>query len=230
MPYKIGEIDFRTKDDIGARCRAILKETPDNYIVDENHLRFLFELFKFHDEWDQKSIDGVKEITTQTTEHGTRCFALVKRDGKKIDISFPHSIKLIPTKRTKVLIPQGLLDYKSAARTAIKTQIFNFRDQVLSHQIKCPYTGVELNRDNCAIDHTPPLTFDRLLFDFTNEELISPLEIEVGSRNGVVAEFVNKSVEAAWQKYHQENAELRAVSKIGNLQLSKVPVPWEEVL
>jgi len=230
MPYNIGGVELRTKSDISDRCRSILRETPDNSVVSQNNSEFLFALFKYHDEWNHKSKGGIKEISTQTTEHGTRCFVLVKRDSSRTDISFPHSIKHIPTKRTKPLMPQGLLDYKSAARTAIKFQIYSFRDKALAQKVVCPYTGEALNRSNCAIDHTPPNTFDKILFEFSLNVLINPLEVEVASREGVIAEFTDKNIEAEWQKHHQTNATLRAISKIGNLQLSKVSVPWEEIL
>ena len=150
---------------------------------------------------------------------------LVKKDGSTIDISFHHSIKLIPTNRKKQ--PQYLVDYKAAARTAINYQVRDFRDQSLSQGLICPYTGVNLSRGNCAVDHIAPNTFDRLLFDFSVLNKVKPEKVDVGSKNGVVAEFVDKQFELDWQIYHQANATLRTISRISNLQLPKLMVPWE---
>ena len=96
MSYLIATESFPTKREISDRCRAILAVTPDGVNVGEKDVPFLFALFQFHDEWNQKAIGGVVNITTQTTPHGTRCFVLVKLSGEKVDISFPHAIRLIP--------------------------------------------------------------------------------------------------------------------------------------
>ena len=128
MPYVLVDEEFRTKQHVTDRCREIIAATPDGADVVSEHLPFLFALFQHHDEWPDKSAGGVVRITTQTTDHGTRCFALVRTDNSTIDISFPHSIKHIPTTRKRDLLPQGLLDYRNAARTAITDQVRDFRD------------------------------------------------------------------------------------------------------
>lgn len=230
MPYSIGGKEFKKKSDITSLCQVILAKTPDDTFVSKEYSEFLFELFRNHDEWGDKSKGGVRRIKAKMTSHGTRCFVLEKNLGDDIDISFPHSIKLIPTKRTAALTPQGLLDYKAAARTAVQTQIFGYRDKALKHAVECPYTGEVIDRTNCAIDHIPPNTFDQILFDFSVLELIDPLDVEVASKDGVVAEFVDKNITSAWQEYHRQYAKLRAISKTGNLQLSKVRVPWLDIL
>ncbi len=229
MTYHIGKIEFYTKSEITDKCRLILSEVSNGAYASDEQCEFLFDLFRYHDEWEEKSKGGIKGISTQTTAHGTRCFVLVRKDGSKIDISFPHSIKHIPTKKTQKLANQRLLDYKAAARTAIKAQIQAFRDNALSISVVCPYTGEPLNRGNCAIDHTPPDTFDKLLFQFSLSQKINPKTVEVGSRKGVIPEFVDKEIESSWQLYHQQNAKLRAISETGNLQLPKESVPWEQL-
>jgi hypothetical protein len=230
VSYLIGETEFRTKSEITDKCRSILSDNQDGIHISVDQCAFLFELFRFHDEWDIKTEQGVIGISTQTTEHGTRCFILVRKDGSNIDISFNRSIKMIPTGRTKNLLPQYLLDYKAAARTAIKPQICEFRDKSLSQSLVCPYIGVNLSRENCAVDHISPNTFDRLLFDFSILNKIKPVHVEVRSKNGVVAEFVDKQLELDWQIYHQATATLRTISRIGNLQLPKIVVPWKNLM
>ena len=229
MPYQIGGAEFRTKSAITYKCRLILSEIPDGTTATEEQCEFLLALFRNHDEWKEKSEGGIKGISTQMTEHGTRCFVLVRKNDSRIDISFTHSIKLIPSKRASTLVSQRLLDYKAAARTAIKSQIQAFRNVALVNGVVCPYTGKLLDRSNCAIDHMPPITFDKLLFNFSVTEKITPETVEVSSENGVVAEFIDNQIKERWQRYHQTHAQLRAISRIGNLQLPKEPVPWNEL-
>lgn len=166
MPYIIADESFPTKDSVTARCRAILAATPDGQLIEEAVAPFLFELFQYHDEWPKKAAGGVLGISTQTTPHGTRCFILVKPAGAQIDISFPYAIRLVPSSRSSTQLPQALRDFRSAARVAIKTQIYEFRDNALVEERECPYTGEALNRGNCAVDYTPPKTFDQLLLIF----------------------------------------------------------------
>ncbi len=229
MPYIIADESFATKDLLTARCRVILAATPDGQAVEDASTPFLFGLFQYHDEWPQKASGGVRAISTQTTPHGTRCFILMKQAGDHIDISFPHSIRLVPSSRTAALLPQPLRDFRNAARNAVREEIYAFRDSELQQGRACPYTGEALNRGNCAIDHSPPKTFDRLLFDFCQGQSLNPLQVAVGSEAGTVAVFEDEGILATWQAYHREHAELRLLSKLGNLQLQKVAVPWSQL-
>jgi hypothetical protein len=65
MPYIIADESFATKDLLTARCREILAATPDGEPVEETSAPFLFELFKYHDEWQEKAAGGVRNISTQ---------------------------------------------------------------------------------------------------------------------------------------------------------------------
>ena len=229
MPYILADETFSTKDQLTARCRDILGATRDGSLVSEESLTFLLELLQHHDEWSQKAGDGVRGVSTQTTAHGTRCFVLLRKDGSSIDISFPHAIRLVPSKRTASLIPQALRDFRSAARTAVDVQIRQFREAQLTYSQRCPVTGDALSRDNCAVDHSPPATFDAILFDFCRANQINPLSVVVGSVDGTIAVFEDKEILANWQAHHRDKAVLRLTSIIGNLQLPKVRVAWDLV-
>ncbi|GIK46167.1 MAG: hypothetical protein BroJett012_20700 [Betaproteobacteria bacterium] len=226
MPYVVSDEVFKTKEELTSRCRQIVATTPDGQVVAETQLPFLYDLFQYHDEWSLKSAGGVRDITIKTTTQGTRCFVLRKHDGSEIDISFPHAIRLIPSSRTARLLPQPLRDFRSAARNAISAQIYAFRDGQLGKSSACPLTSEPLDRGNCAVDHTPPNTFDSILFEFCRTRQINPLEVKVGSKNGTVAFIEDSALLAAWQAYHQEKAALRLISRLGNLQLPKSSEDW----
>lgn len=226
MSYIIANRIFITKGELTTRCREILASTADGQLVSDESLPFLMELFQYHDEWQQKAGDGIRGISTQTTTQGTRCFVLVRNDESQIDISFPHAIRLIPSNRQADLTPQALRDFRSAARTTIESQIRTFRNDHLAQSPVCPITSEALHRGNSAVDHTPPSTFDVILFEFCQEKKINPLNVVVGSYQGTVAVFQDKELLASWQSWHQEHAVLRLVSNIGNLQLPKTYVEW----
>ena len=230
MSYTIGNIEFSTKKEITEKCRKILNETMDGQPVAIDDQCFLFDLFPNHDEWSEKSDGGVVYISAYTTSHQTRCFVLKKVSGENIDISFPYTIRLLRSSKTRDLTPQVLLDYKNAARTAIKDQISEFRDCNLSSTTICPVTGEEINIDNYAVDHVSPKTFDQLLFDFTQTQEINPLNVNVKSIEGVIADFEDNNLKSQWQGYHQDNAELQILSRVGNLQLPKSKVDWSELI
>lgn len=229
MPYIFANKTFSTKSQLTDRCREIMAATTDGSLVSEESLSFLLELFQHHDEWLQKAGSGVRGVSTQTTAHGTRCFVLLRKDGSSIDISFPHAIRLVPSRRTANLLPQALRDFRNAARTAVEAQIRDFRDLQLNQLQSCPITGDVLRRDNCAVDHVPPDTFDAILLDFCQKHLVNPLTVAIGSAGGTVAVFEDKELLANWQAHHQDKAVLRLLSKIGNTQLPKTRVAWKLV-
>jgi len=226
LPYLVAEEEFPTKAAITRRAREILARTPDGQAVGDTDAEFLLALFQHHDEWVQKSASGVLDVSTQTTVHGTRCFVLRGHDGTTIDISFPHAVRLIPSTRSGDLLPQALRDFRSAARSAVAAQIHSFRDKALQKGCSCPVTGTLLVRGSVAVDHAPPNTFDSLLFQFCQERGINPLQVTVGSAGGVMAVLTDLDLRADWQTFHQSRAELRLLSKLGNLQLQKVLVQW----
>jgi len=227
----IGNKEFKTKVQITKHCQQLISKYPDNSDVGNDDLIFLCELFKFHDEWEQKSAGIIVAIRpTTTTDYGNRCFILHKKDSTKIDISVPHSIKCIPTARSKNRLPQRLLDFKSAARNAIKIQIFEFRDMTLQNNPICELTDELLTRQNADVDHIAPNTFDRLLYNFCSVHKINPVDVDIESINGTIAKISNSDIENNWMKYHQLYAELRLISKTANLTQPKQRLDWPEII
>lgn len=229
MPYELASETFRTKAEIRERCRAILKQTADGGLVPMEDLPFLLELFQYHDEWATKSDGVVVGVAARKTEQGTRCFDLVRRNGTCEDISFVHCVDLLPTVRSSSRLPQALKDYRNAAREAVTPQVRAFRDAALGSPCICPITGEVLTRDTVSVDHTPPQTFDRLLFTFSHAEGINPLEVEVRSHQGTVPIFEDTQMSNRWCDFHAAHAQLRLLSRLGNLQLPKEAMPWAQL-
>ena len=228
--YSIGGNAFTTKDAITDRCRKIRDATPDYTLVAAApDITFLLDLFStWHDEWDDKTAGGFIGFTTITVRANiktTRCFAIQTADGDVIDISFPHAVRRIKTARTATLIPQGLRDFRNAARVAIAGQTMAYRKTALTANKACPLTGVQLTASNCAVDHHAP-SFDELLFAFCRQRGVHPLKVQVGSLQGVQARINDPALVGDWQAYHQQHAQLRLIDKVENLKRPKVRVPW----
>lgn len=165
-----------------------------------------------------------------TTAHvASLCNELQRTDQSTIDISFKYSIKIIPTTRRQDVLPQSLIDFRNAARTVITECIRLFRDDNLGSNPTCPISGEPITRDNCAVDHVAPVTFDRLLHKFTLISAINPLHVAVGSRNGTVAEFEDPELHAKWVAYHNANAKLILLSRTGHAQLSTERIDWSTI-
>ena len=224
MPYQIGDEEFATKGAITERCRQIMRASGHS-VADED-VAFLLQLFQHHEQWAEKSKGGVEGVIVYQTPHGTPCFHLVCGDGRTEDISFPHAIKCVPTNKSASRLPQSLLDFKAAARETIKAQTRAFRDRELPRAGACPITGVILTATNAHVDHVAPLTFDRLLLDFTVENNVDPSLVHVGSRGGTVAFFTDEALAETWADFHQQRAELRMISQRGNLTLPKPRIDW----
>jgi hypothetical protein len=229
VPYELACESFQTKAAILERCRAILKQTADGGLIPTEDLPFLLELFQYHDEWATKSEGGIVSVAVRKTEQGTRCFDLVRRDGTCEDISFVHCVGLLPTARSASRLPQALKDYRNAAREAVTPQVRAFRDAALESPCTCPITGEGLTRDTAAVDHAPPQTFDRLLYTFSHNEGINPLDVRVRSHQGTVPVFEDTHLKALWCEFHAAHAQLRLLSRVGNLQLPKEVMPWAQL-
>jgi|GEM_PF-1308761 len=228
MPYTIGSYEFTTKGEITKRCQDIRDRTPDGMKVTEEEFAFLISLFKHHDGWHEKAYPGVEAISTETTEHGTRGFVLMRlNETKSIHISYPHAIKLIPTGAK--LTPQKLIDYKAAARTAVQDQVREFRDFTLANDASCSINKTPLMRGNCDVHYLPPDTFERILFNFTSEHNIKPLDVAVDSCDSV-AKLHDEKLLNAWAAYHRQHAKLQLLSPDGRRHLPKSPTDWSSVL
>jgi hypothetical protein len=172
-------------------------------------------LFSYHTEWEQKLGSGVTGITVQDTDHGTIGFCLLRQEGR-IDISFVHAIKHLPTSRTKNLLPQLLIDFKNGARLAVRDQIAAFR--ACNEFIDC---GIAME-----VDHVYPRTFDALLFQFCVEYKVNPLEVKVLELVGCTHYISDDRVRCAWVAYHAQHAILRFVPKSVNASAKKATIDW----
>lgn len=229
MSYVLGDEIFTRKEDIRIRCRNIMSSIKDGQLVNPADKAFLVSLFRFHGAWKSKSSDGISGITATTTAiYGARCFVILRKDGKEFCVSYRHAIKSIPSGSSTKLKSQRIAHFKEAARMAIRNQIDQFRNSILSDhkELYCPITGDSLWDVQINVDHEPPLTFNQLLFDFCKEKHIDPDKVRLDHAGGVRT-ILDDYVYYEWVDYHKQHSKLRLVSQSGNLKIPYVVVPWD---
>lgn len=202
--YEFAGEHYKTKSAIEKRCRCLLYADA----LSEKDTTFLISLFKHHDEWNEKSMNGPCTITRLNECYSTRCFGVIRSDGSIIDISFLHAIKCLGSNRGW---PQPFLNFKQAARNVIDDQIISYKDA----------TGGFGEH----VDHVYPITFDRLLYEFCIMQQINPLNITVVERR-----FKDKLLEKEWREYHKKHAVLRRLTATENLRQPKWINDWNAIL
>lgn len=114
---------------------------------------------------------------------------IVREDETRVAIGYRHAVKLIPSSSSRRKLPQFLIDFTDAAKSAIKDQVASFKENALAEDPKCPTSHSPLSWEDSEVDHASPLTFDLLLHDFSKTYEINPEEIVKGSKCGTVACF-----------------------------------------
>jgi hypothetical protein len=203
-----------TKQEKTKRCREILyKYSLNSPISDFNEVKFLQSIFEGHSEWEQKKGSGIDYISTQMTQYNNKCFVIHRMDGSSTDISFTKSI----TNKSKKS------EIKDACRYSIESIIINFRNEnVIYGETKCPVTNEILYKNDIHIDHYD-LTFNELFNIWIEkyDENFLYSKINRTKDNSIITEFTDNEITNDFILFHNNNTNLRAVTKFGNLSVLK---------
>lgn len=213
-PYVFGEEVFRTKEEAKRFIREILYQYPLHQPLDPADFAFMLAVLDRHEHAADKIGVGVKTIhVEEESEWGNRQFIITRVDGTHTDFSF-----------MKCLYPASKLQvFKKACRDLVANDIKHFRQMQFASapdgQIRCPITGVTMNRLDAHVDHEPPLTFDALVEQFIREE---GLDVDIVTITGLGDRemrkgFEDSGLEARWKQFHRSHAHLRVVSPWANL-------------
>ncbi|MFP4063367.1 MAG: hypothetical protein ACLFS2_11315 [Halochromatium sp.] len=80
------------------------------------------------------------------------------------------------------------------------------------------------------VDHVYPDTFDALLFGFCLSRQLNPSRVEVVELEDCIPWITDEALRIAWQRYHQQHAQLRLVPTTTNLRAKKRSLPWHQLL
>ncbi|ERM10528.1 hypothetical protein L584_12080 [Pantoea agglomerans Tx10] len=94
MPYSIGNESFKAKSQIIKKTQNIIAESTLGSLLQGENYDFMIALLENHNEWDQKTSNGLLGLTTGKSIHGTTCFYIITKNGNE-DISFHHAIKCL---------------------------------------------------------------------------------------------------------------------------------------
>jgi len=87
-PLTVGTQVFAKQEDALLFCKIMLaKYRPDEW-VSEFDAQFLTELLKRHPDADDKIGNGVHHFEVMRADFNTKCFAVVRRDGSRVDFSY----------------------------------------------------------------------------------------------------------------------------------------------
>lgn len=212
MKIKIGNTLFNNKKSAKEYIQKILyKYKIGDYIFGGDET-FLKTLILFHPDAKQKIGCGIKcfSIGKDHAWGKTRCFVLHRTDGNSTEFSFYSCIDGNNRKK----------DILVACREAISDQIISFKLAAFTQgPVVCPITNITLDKDNCHVDHKPPLTFNSLFLEWLKESNISLDDIKISppADNQYQTTMIDAKQKKTWQDYHKNNAILRVISIRANL-------------
>ena len=91
--YTIAGVYYKDINKVKSKSRAILNLLKDGETLEEADAQFMTEILKFHDKHDEKMKDYDHfEVGVHPEFVKTRCFFVVKKDGKKEDFSVSKCI------------------------------------------------------------------------------------------------------------------------------------------
>jgi hypothetical protein len=208
QPIVVAGTHFSSKKALQEYVQGILRRYPPGTKVIGEDEMFLRAFFVRHQRYEHKHGVGMHHIEVRKNRYDVG-FWIIRVDGSETDISY-LSCLAPPTHTQKV---------KAAMRLAVYSQKKAYRERHLVPGALCSVTGEPLNIGNCHVDHVVP--FEDLVTTFLDREQLTIDEVEIEPRrDGEVDSILSdKRLESAWQKYHQQNAVLRLVTKHANLSV-----------
>ena len=211
MKYTFDNIEFKNQDAVKQHIRGIVNSYPADMVpINEDHFRFMLDVFRLHPRADEKIGCGIKSmwIETDAVAGNTRHFQAERVDNTNIDIGWKDCLL---GDKARANLP--LSYFKKAARRAIGNSnelfISSFFANPLSNKV-CPYDGTLLTPDNCAVHHA--IRFDELLSDYMALRGIDVLKVEI-DHSGEGQTFVDDALAEDWAAYHDEHSIRHVVSK-----------------
>lgn len=215
--YQVSGECFATQEQVKERVRHILEKYPLGAPFTDGDFTFMRALLDRHPEADRKIGAGVAAIVIRQHPEFRNAVAtyLQRTDGTWTDWSWSQCVA--GKKITN--------DPVEALRRQVAGQVIAYRRRyfeancVEGGRAPCELTGALLLSHESHVDHEPPMTFQAIVKDFCQALGIGleAIAVTVPADNQLYAEMTDAKQIAAWERYHQEHARLRVVSKFANL-------------
>ncbi len=195
--YLLAGISYRSKAVIAARVRE-LRATNSSTFEGEDKL-FLLAVLSHHRNFDEKRGPGVRDVIS--TDNGSPCFGLRRKDGRVVHISWMKALKAIPVRedpersrliQKKAQHSAALLE---AAERAVRPTLAAFRlAEGVSNQTQ--------------VIQDPPV--DTLFAAFLENSGVKRIyNVRLVSKPGVrILSFEDEGFKAAWVAHHGTTARL----------------------
>jgi hypothetical protein len=190
------------------RIKEILnsKQIGRDYLKGDD-LRYVLSILRNHTEFEVKQGSGIFSIFSDKTKYGNRCFFIERTDGTIVDISYTHALK-----------PKSKLDdIKAACRTSIRPIIVDFARK--HYNGFCEVTKKAITLNEMHVDHYNK-TFIQLFNEWIKDKDLDCLHNLVNKSDDklcVDTFFTDQNIIDDFVNYHNNNTNLRCVSKTFNL-------------
>lgn len=213
-PIAFGNYQFRTKKSATEEARRRINQYEAGDRLSRADEEFFASLFTLHSDYLEKKGSGIDHIKVENDFHNNRCLYIHRIDGSSIDCSWVHCIQPASQKAVTSM----------AFRRSVKSIVMAYKEAQLNVVKECPELGTPLTYENSHVSYTAP-SFEYLLADFLSQEhiqieavgLTNPKPEDLDQRGILSDDSLSKS----WQRYHQENANLRLLSQEANLRRLK---------
>jgi hypothetical protein len=209
MIIQIGEKLFATKEEAKKAIQEILYRYKPRQELSPEDAEFIADVVSLHPEADKKIGPGIKAVFVCNVEgYASRGFFLRRSDDSIEQFSF-----------NKCLHPPSQKDLVvKALRQLVVDQILAFKKNAFSETrvIRCPLTGKDVTQEDCHVDHVIP--FRDLVEMFAYGQGVRLDEATTQPGDGAEVRLTDKVLADQWVEYHRKHAQLRVVSRQGNLQ------------
>lgn len=211
MKIVIGSLHFASKTAAKNFVRSIVESYLDHEKISDAHDAFLRDLIQLHPDASEKIGPGIDHFTIKRDDKTgkTRHFLIARIDGSDADFSWHCCIDGRDWRREII----------QTLRDAVADQVIAFRNRKFDlGDVRCAVGGEPLSMETADIDHSPPLTFMRLVEEWLSLRGIRLEDIRLGPSRDlqVVYEFADQEVGNSWRAFHYDKAVLRIVSKTVN--------------
>ncbi len=205
-----------TKKDHIKTCQSIRDRYKDGEFIEGVDIGVMIYYLKKHRWYKQKIGDGEYAIYVDTDpRYKTRGFYICRGNGTTTDFSYYNCV--YPGKGYQA-------DFRAAARSAVSTDIIEWRDKYFYHLSKtiCTICGKLITKHDCHVDHHP-LKFREILKEFIDHYNIKGDDFHKFTEpenwdNISGVEITDSYIKYKWIEYHHMNAEYRMLCPGCNLK------------
>lgn len=213
IKVRIGDKVWPNKKSALEHYQAILASYSAGSTIEDEDYEDIAALLLNHPSAKLKIGSGIKSITVNSDQFGTKCFHANRTDGTSDNFSYKKCINGESS---------AITNFSQACRKAVEEDIIKLRDELFSSgkSVRCQESGQVLSLDQAHIDHRQPHTFSMIVERFIEVNGFDVDDIEYVSQGVYGRAFKDSKISKMFREYHKKKAKLRVVAKDRNLRRS----------